>query len=159
MEYVAMYVVKSSILVTKARVFKALALVELGYIDQALKIYKRIMDGRDLPKHGARQSEMLSKADGVNYHYKESYRNDLSPEADENQSAIQFIQKEIDGEQLSKLKAYCSPTLIEEINFLRCLFMVRLGETENVENLEKSSIRVGLLQHGESSLRNSLRQL
>ena len=37
--------------------------------------------------------------------------------------------------------------------------MVRLGEPENVDNLEKSALRTGLLQMGEAGLRNSLRQL
>ena len=79
-----MDVVKSALLVTKARVLKALSLVEIGYIDQGLKTYKRILDGKDLPKQGARGSESVSRADGPNFHYKESYRNDLSPEAEEN---------------------------------------------------------------------------
>ena len=93
MEYVAQNVVKSAILVTKARVLKANALVEIGYIDQALLIYKRIIEGKDLPKHGARASESLSRLDGPNYHFgrKDCYHNDLSPEADENQAALALI--------------------------------------------------------------------
>ena len=93
MEYVAQNVVKSSILVTKARVIKANALVELGYINEALLVYRRVLEGKDLPKHGARSSEVLSRADGTNFHYgdKDGYRNDLSPEADENMPALQMI--------------------------------------------------------------------
>lgn len=49
MEYVAKNIVKSAILVTKARVFKASALIEIGYINEALLIYKRVMEGKDLP--------------------------------------------------------------------------------------------------------------
>jgi len=69
MEYVAQNVVKSTILVTKARALKANALIEIGYIDQALLVYKRILEGKDLPKHGARSSEVLSRADGPNFHF------------------------------------------------------------------------------------------
>ena len=100
MEYVAQNVVKSPILVTKARVLKANALIEIGYIDQALLIYQRVLDGRDLPKHGSRASEVVNRQDGYNFHYSDQnrYRNDLSPEADENATALQFIQKEVEGE-------------------------------------------------------------
>ena len=161
MEYVAQNVVKSAILVTKARVIKATALVEIGYIDQAMQLYKRVLEGKDLPKHGSRVSEVISRADGSNFAFgdKDRFRNDLSPEADENKAAIAFLQKEVEGEPLTKLKGYCSPSLIEEIKTLRSLFMVRLGEPENVENLDKSDIRINLLQQGESGLRNCLRQL
>ena len=43
MEYIALNITKSSILVVKARVFKALALTELGYINQAYRSYKKIL--------------------------------------------------------------------------------------------------------------------
>ena len=82
----------------------------------------------------------------------------MSPEADENVQALQFIQKEVDAEPLNRLKQYCSPGLIEDIRTLRCLFMVRLGEPENVENLEKNALRIGLLNTSEQGLRNVLRQ-
>ena len=36
--------------------------------------------------------------------------------------------------------------------------MVRLGEPENVENLEKNALRIGLLNTSEQGLRNVLRQ-
>jgi hypothetical protein len=68
MEYVAQNVARSAILVTKARIIKAVALVELGYINEAYMIYKRILDGKDLPKHGSRASEYAGRADGANYH-------------------------------------------------------------------------------------------
>ena len=124
-------------------------------------IYRRILKGKDLPKHGSRASETLAKIDGPNFNFssKDGYRNDLSPEADENQAALQFLQKDIEEDALKKLKAYCSPSLLEEIRYLRCLFLVRIGEKENVENLDKASLRSGLLQAAEHGLRNCLRQL
>lgn len=111
-------------------------------------IYKRVIEGKDLPKHGSRISEALSRLDGKDFHLgsKDRYRNDLSPESDENADALRFIQAEIDGAALQLLKAYCSPNLVEEIKALRCLFLVRLGEPENVENLDKSALRSMLLE-------------
>ena len=93
MEYVAQNVVKSAILVSKARILKAVALVEIGYINQALMVYKRVLEGKDLPKHGARASEVLSRIDGSNFHFvsKDGYRNDLSPEDDHNLAALTFL--------------------------------------------------------------------
>ena len=87
MEYIAQNITQSAILVTKARVLKTQALIELGHINQGLTLYKRILDGKDLPKHGARSSEVLSRQDGANFHISSAgaYRNDLSPEDDENQ--------------------------------------------------------------------------
>jgi len=93
MEYVAQNVVKSAILVTKARVLKANALIEIGYIDQALLIYKRVLKGIDLPKYASRYSMAMQRKDGSYVHFgtKDCYRNDLSPEAEENAAALAFI--------------------------------------------------------------------
>lgn len=44
MEYIAMFVTKSKVLVTKARIIKATALVETGYINEAYQIYRRVVD-------------------------------------------------------------------------------------------------------------------
>ena len=86
MEYIAQNVAKSTILVTKARVTKATALVELGYINEAFMIYKRILEAKDLPKHGTRASEWASKAGGSSYHIDQTdkYHNNLTPEHDKN---------------------------------------------------------------------------
>lgn len=43
MEYLALTIVKSNVLTLKARVTKAIALVELGYINEAYFIYKKIL--------------------------------------------------------------------------------------------------------------------
>ena len=64
MEYIAHSVTKSSVLVTKARISKALALVELGYINEAFTIYKKILLLKNLPKHGLRGSEFSDRQDG-----------------------------------------------------------------------------------------------
>ena len=48
-------------------------------------------------------------------------------------------------EKLNRLKGYCSPNLVEEIKALRCLFMIRLGEPENAESLDKAPFRYILL--------------
>jgi len=161
MEYVAQKVVKSAILVTKARVLKTQALIEIGYINEALLVYKRITDSKDLPKYGSRFSMNAARTDGATFSFgrKDCYRNDLTPEAEENATALTFMQQTVEGDKLNKLKAYCSPNIIEEIRALRCLFMVRLGEPENAENLEKASFRFGLLQGAEAGLRTSLKVL
>ena len=161
MEYIAQNVTKSVILVTKARIIKAVALVELGYINQAYMIYKRILDSKDLPKHGARSSEYAGKADGSNYHIDQSdkYHNDLTPEDDKNQPALTLLQKELTPEQVDGLRAYCSPSVVEQLQFLRCAFLIRLGEQENVEDLDKAGLRFQLLQTAEDGLRQSLKQL
>lgn len=49
--------------------------------------------------------------------------------------------------------------MVEQLQFLRCAFLVRLGEQENVENLDKAGLRAQLLQAAEDGLRQSLKQL
>jgi len=57
MEYISRNITRSKILTVKARLLKASALVELGYINEALQVYKRIIGLKDLPDYGARHSE------------------------------------------------------------------------------------------------------
>jgi hypothetical protein len=64
MEYLAKKVTRSKVLTVKARLLKATALVELGYINQSVQIYNRIITMKDLPDYAARPSEQSIKADG-----------------------------------------------------------------------------------------------
>lgn len=67
MEYVARVVTRSKPLTVKARLLKAQALLEVGLIDEALQIYKRIVSLKDLPGYASRHSEYSLKADGPNF--------------------------------------------------------------------------------------------
>lgn len=64
MEYLARDVTRSKVLTVKARLVKATALVELGYINEAMQIYSRILAMKDLPDYAARPSEASIKAEG-----------------------------------------------------------------------------------------------
>jgi hypothetical protein len=57
MEYISYQITKSAVLVTKARVLKAIVAINCGYLNEALQIYRRVIEAKDLPKHGTRQSE------------------------------------------------------------------------------------------------------
>lgn len=54
------------------------------------------------------------------------------------------------------MKQFCSPDVFEMVFYLRALFLVRIGEHENVENLDKADLRNQLLKAGEEQLRQSL---
>ena len=69
MEYLATDITKSKILAVKARILKAIALTEIGYINEAFQIYNRILSLKDLPKPGNRASEFVSKKDGKNFFF------------------------------------------------------------------------------------------
>jgi hypothetical protein len=69
MEFIAGDVTRSKVLTVKARLLKATALVELGYINEALQIYKRIVHMKDLPDYGARHSEHSMKENGKNFQF------------------------------------------------------------------------------------------
>lgn len=93
MEYIASDVTRSKILTVKARLMRATALVELGYINEAFMIYQMILNRKDLPDYGAKYSEFSLKQDGKNFKIPSdsAYNNHLPPEADENQAAIKMI--------------------------------------------------------------------
>ena len=90
MEYIASNVTKSAVLVTKARILKAICACHAGQMQEAFLIYRRIAENKDLPKHGSRHSENLTIIDGNNFHFDETikYYNDLTPENEKNQAAI-----------------------------------------------------------------------
>lgn len=94
-----------------------------------------MLEAKDLPKHGSRQSEYQQLIDGANYHFDDSlkYFNQFTPEHEKNQPAIQFLLKPIEGPKLEQLKSFCSPDVFESIFILRALFLFRVGELENVE--------------------------
>ncbi len=50
MEYVAFDIARSRVLTVKARLLKALALTEIGYLNEAYQLYNRILSLKDLPK-------------------------------------------------------------------------------------------------------------
>lgn len=160
-EYLAREVCESKILVIKARIMKANALLEVGMINEAYQIYRRVLEQQDLPQPGARVSEYSIKQSGQNFQFpsKECYYNNLSPEHENNAEALEMIKKPIEPTVIAKLKEYCSPYIVETLQVLRALFLVRLGETENTENLEKAELRNGLLRNAEESLRTSLKQV
>lgn len=160
MEHIALKVTKSSVLVTKARISKALALVELGYINEAYRIYKKVTMLKNLPKYGDRSSEFSDRIDGNHFNlpFDDAYHNDLSPEHDKNQPAITFIQKPLEAEILAKLKVFCTPYVVEKLQFLRASLLVRIGENQNVENLDKAEKRKEVLKAAEDTLRASLAQ-
>lgn len=95
MEYIANDIAKSRVLTVKARLLKAIALIEIGYINEAYQIYNRVLSQKDLPKHGIRESEFTSKKDGKNYFFPASqkYYNNFPPEHEKNNEAVQNILK------------------------------------------------------------------
>jgi hypothetical protein len=87
MEYVAQIVTKSKVLSTKARITKAIALVETGYINEAYQIFRRVIELRDLPKHGTKESLVSSRNDGNNFYFDREtsvYFNELTPDHEKN---------------------------------------------------------------------------
>lgn len=80
----------------------------------------------------------------------------MPPEHEKNNEAIQNILKVIPIDIISQLKKFSSPYIIELLQYLRCMLLVRIGESENVESPEKGDLRLQLLKAGEDSLRNGV---
>jgi hypothetical protein len=158
LEYLCVHITKSKILLVKARVTKATALIELGYLNEAYFLYRKVLALKDMPNHGTRPSEFTSRADGANFQFdlEDCYHNHLTPEDAKNQNAITFIQKPLQDDFIVKMKAFATPNILEMVQYLRSLFLVRIGEPENVENLDKAEARKAILKVAEESLRASL---
>lgn len=115
-----------------------------------------------MPDYGARYSEYASKQDGPSFVFSadEGYRNDLSPEADENQGVIKMLMEAIPADTEKKLMEFCSPYIVESLQFLRSLFLVRIGgETENVEKSDKVELRQQMSKTAEESIRAVLKRI
>ncbi len=90
MEYMACDIAKSKVLTVKARLYKIVALTEIGYINEAYQIYNKLLSQKDLPKTGVRDSEFSQKKDGKNFFFpfNQRYYNHLPPENEKNLEAI-----------------------------------------------------------------------
>lgn len=69
MEYIACDIVKSRVLTVKARLLKAIALTEIGYINEAYQLYNRVLSLKELPKYVTRESDYSLKKDGKNFFF------------------------------------------------------------------------------------------
>ena len=90
MEFIASNIAKSSVLTIKARISKPLSLVELGYLNEAYLIYKKILLLKNLPKQGLKGSDFVDRLEGTRFNLNsdDCYFNDLTPEHDKNQPVI-----------------------------------------------------------------------
>jgi hypothetical protein len=57
----------------------------------------------------------------------------LPPEHEKNAEAVQNILKPLPVELVGQFKKFCSPYVVELLQYLRTVMLVRLGESENVE--------------------------
>lgn len=64
--------------------------------------------------------------------------------------------KPLDAPKLEQLKAYCSADVYEMVHYCRAVFLLRVGESENVEALDKAELRVQILKAAEEQLRANL---
>jgi hypothetical protein len=67
MEYLAADVTRSQILTVKARLMRSIALAEIGYINEALLTYRRILELKDLPDYGKQSSNYSEKQGGKDF--------------------------------------------------------------------------------------------
>jgi hypothetical protein len=54
---------------------------------------------------------------------------------------------------------FCTPFIVENLHYLRALLIIKISETENVENLEKAEQRSTLLKTAEELMRGSLKRI
>lgn len=97
-----------------------------------------------MPKNGSRESEYQQKKEGKNFYFphNQRYYNNMPPEHEKNQEAIANLLKPIAQETIGYFKKYLSSYVLDMLQYTRCLFLIRLGESENVEMPEKADFRV-----------------
>jgi tetratricopeptide (TPR) repeat protein len=116
MDYVAADVTRSKVLTVKARLLHTIALAEIGYIDEAQALYRRVLELKDLPEHGNfAMSAYSQKQDGKNFEFSAStgYKNDEPPTSESNVAAIKRLLEPIGAESKAKLEEFLSPYLVE----------------------------------------------
>lgn len=94
MNYVATDVVKTIPYMIKAKILKGIALCNLGYISQSLTCFYQIIENKDQVINVINPSEYLKQTKGSSFSFKDpvySYRNDLTPEAEENVQSIEHL--------------------------------------------------------------------
>jgi len=69
------------------------------------------------------------------------------------------MQKPLAQDQITAFKKIMSPSVLELLQFFRGQFLVRVGETENVEAPEKNDFRVQILKNAEEAFRQTLKSL
>jgi hypothetical protein len=70
MEYIAYDISRSKVLTIKARLLKAIALTEIGYLNEAYQLYNRTLSMKDLPKIGrTRETDFTTKKEGKNFYF------------------------------------------------------------------------------------------
>ena len=97
MEYFSCDITKSKVLTVKARLLKIIALIEIGYLNEAYQLYTRVLAQKDLLKPATRDSVYMNKKEGKNFFFPQSqkYYNNLSQEHEKNAEAISNISKPI----------------------------------------------------------------
>ena len=64
--------------------------------------------------------------------------------------------KPVGDDVLVKMKVFATPYVVELLQYLRSSLLIRLGEQQNVENLDKADARKAITKAAEDSLRASL---
>jgi len=93
MEYISQEITKSKLMTNKARIVKAIALLETGYINESYQIFLKLIGMKNLPTPGSRSSDFKEKKEGKLFFnpLTAKYHNSLPPESDKNKEAIETL--------------------------------------------------------------------
>jgi hypothetical protein len=139
----------------KARLYKAIVAVKLGYIDTAFELLQKVSLMKDLPnpivrKHIGREREHSFWSSKI--HFNESY----PPEHPNNNEAIQAILKlEFYSNSIEKTSLYC----IELAQYAKALLLQKLSTIESIEDQQAETQRVAFNTEAEKISRSLLRNL
>ena len=139
----------------KARLFKAIALVNIGYPDHAYFLLQKVAALKDLQKPGARRHLFRDK-DHQFFRAKVRYNQAQPPEFQSNTEVIQSIQKlEIPLSLVSETSLYTYNLAVYSKNLL----LYHLTKTENIDSPNSENLRNLIHPEIEQSLRSLLKNL
>jgi len=153
MEYLSADYLWDKSLTLKARVYKAIALAHLGYVNESLFLLQKVTSLKDLPRVGSRKSFLTDK-ENIYFYPKLNYDNSEPPES--NNEAIQNLLK---LEVPSSLVQESSPLLHHLASYTKVLILLCIGKTENIDNSQSEQLKANLLQEAEKLCRTTLRNL
>lgn len=139
----------------KARLYKAVACVKLGYIDTAFELMQKVSLMKDLPnpivrKHIAREKEHSFWTSKIRFN------ETLSPEHLSNNEAVQAILKlEFNPASVDKTSLYC----LELAQYAKALLLQKLSSVESIEDLPAETQRINFYTEAEKIARSLLRNL
>lgn len=155
LEFISADYLTNSCLTVKARIWKAVALVHMGYPDYAYFLLNKVIALKDIPKAGMRRHLFRDKEHQF-YKPKVRFNQAQPPEFQSNNDLIQaFLKLDIPVTLISETSLFTFNLAV----YCKNLLLFSLVRSENIDSLNSETFRNQLAPEIEKSLRSLLKNL